>query len=137
MSNFSTNILTNIELLLSFHDTMRRPQMLLESSRPMVSLGSVILLAFREITVTPQLFILLSIHLYNLNFFGKVVPDIRCALLLPFTGKVDLIFVNVFLNGKQSVTLCLVFRPFKRCLNGVKRSKRFGILTLKYAYLCT
>jgi hypothetical protein len=43
MRNFSTNILTNIELLLSFHDTMRRPQMLLESSRPMVSLGSVIL----------------------------------------------------------------------------------------------
>ena len=32
-------------------------------------------------------------------------------------------------NGKQSVTLCLVFRLFKRCLNKVKRSKQFGIVT--------
>jgi hypothetical protein len=40
------------------------------------------------------------------------------------------------LNDKQSVTLCLTFRPFKRCLNGVKQSKRFCTITIKYTYLC-
>jgi hypothetical protein len=39
------------------------------------------------------------------------------------------------LNGRQSVTFCLAFRQFTRCLNGIKQFKLFYISCPKYIYL--
>lgn len=39
------------------------------------------------------------------------------------------------LNSRQSVTFCLAFRQFTRCLNGIKQFKLFYISCPKYIYL--